>query len=697
MTVNAYPRTENHGTKDNSKGRIPYAAVPIPQFLPKIFIMNDRGPLTPELGIGSRLISLYGENVGNPESIFYKHQNVLFTAVYRHGGFGMVQRLVDPNVANKKANVAIYVDILEDDIDVYKRHSDGSIVYDDDGDPVVDDDNSPFKGYRVKWIAEINNGKSEVGNLNIKDGTMKDSDDNKSTMYPIYEIRASDPGSFYNNLGFAFDAFTEAEVEKSTLENIKAFPLKFAFYKRQDAYSSPVVEQTVDGSPVVEIALKPNVKDPVSKQPLSITDFGNRYYTPEEYIETETPYVYQNNANTVLGKLYDKESQWRGKNIKTNEGTVNADIWYDFLSNIAPEDQKFMLNPHTFRTLSRVPYFGFVHDLDSAATADNQTDITLSKNIPVFLGNGVNGDISDKKYEELVRDEMVKYLDKNGPYYDPAVNVESVIVDTGFDYETKKSLVNFITTRKDTFLLLGTYTYSKDNKTLTLAEERAIGVALNSRCQLAIESDYYNTPVMRASIVGGSGKYPLITDNNKYPLVLELTEKMAQMMAAPHWDKEALFDKGEDDIIDSMINIEPRTIPEVMRQSLWGINLIYPQPLDRETYMFPALQTVYPDSTSVLNNLFTVMAIVKIYKVGYEAQRRFSGNVKMNDAQFLAGVDAFINSELDNAFADMFSVSASSELTDYDKATGFSWTTNVKISSSVMKTVMTLNVGAYRK
>ena len=697
MVVNSYPRTVNHGTKDNSKGRIPYVGMPLPQFLPKIFIMNDRGPLTPELGIGSSLISLYGADVVNPESKFYKHQNILFTAVYRNGGYGMIQRLVDPNVANKKANIAIYADILEDDIDVYKRHSDGSLVYDDNGDPVVDNDNSPFKGYRVKWIAEINDGSSEEGNLTLKNGTMKDSDGNKSTMYPIYEFRAADPGSFYNNLGFAFDAYSDTEIEKSVLENIKTFPLKFAFYKRPDAYSSPVIEQTIDGSPVMKVALKENVKDPISKQALSIKDFGNRYYTPEEYVETETPYVYQDNVGTVLGKLYDKESQWRGKDIKTNEGTVNTDVWYDFLANIAPEDQKYMLNPHTFRTLSKVPYFGFMHDLGSASTDDNQTDITLSKNIPVFLGNGVDGDVSESKYEELVRDEMTKYLDKNGPYFDSAINVESVIVDTGFGYETKKSLVDFITTRKDTFLILGTYTYSNKNKSYTLAEERAIGVALNSRCQLAIESEYYNTPVMRAAIISGSGKYPLTTDNNKYPLTVALAEKMAKMMAAPKWDKEALFDRGETDIISTMIDIEPKTIPEVMRQSLWGVNLVYPQPLDRTTYIFPALQTVYPDSTSVLNNLFTVMAIVKIYKVGYEAQRRFSGNVKMNDAQFLAAVDAFINTELAGAFADMFEVSASSELTDYDKATGFSWTTNVTIRSSVMKTVMTLNVGAYRK
>jgi len=698
MVVNAYPRTINHGTKDNSKGKVPYVDMPLPQFLPKIYIMNDRGPVTPQLALGSVLVSLYGSDVTNEDSKFYKHQNILFNAVYGNGGFGMVHRLVDSNVANKKANVALYLDILEDDIDVYKRHVDGSIDYDSDGNPVKDDNNSPFKGYRVKWIAEVNDGTDEEGKLSIKDGTMTDSDNNKSTMYPIFEFRAADPGSFYNNIGFAFDAYDDAEVNKKLLEDYKTFPLKAVMYKRADKFSSPVIERTNFDAPVMKIGTKPGAKDPVSKAKLGLNSLTDQYYRKFDYKEVEAPFVYQDNLDTVLGKLYDKESQWRDKTVDTvEENNFPVATWYDFLSDVSDSDQKYLLNPVTFRTLGRTPYFGFVHDTDSADTASNQTDVTLSKNLPIFLGNGEDGDISDDTFESLIRDEMVKYLDKNGPYYDSAINVESVIIDTGFTFETKKALADFITVRKDTFAIIGTHTFNKNGKTLSLAEERAIGVALNSRFQLALESDYFNTPVMRAVIVAGSGKYVNSVNNDRFPLTVALAEKMAKMMAAPKWDKEAIFDKGEDDVISTMVDVEPKTIPESVRENFWGINLIYPQPLDRTTYVFPALQTVYPDSTSVLNNVFTVFAIVYIYKVGYEAQRRFSGNVALTSAALLADVDAFINGKLSEAFAGMFDVSASSTLTDFDKATGYSWTTNVKISSSVMKTVMTLNVGAYRK
>ena len=700
MVVNAYPRMDNRGTKDNSNRRVPYRTAPLPQFLTKTFIMSDRGPVVPQLGIGGALTSMFGEDVVNPDSKFYKHTNTLLTAVYGNGGYSMLHRLVDPAVINTKANIAFYLDILEDDIKVYKRHSDGSYVYDENGDPVEDSDNSPFTGYRVKWIAEINDGTEAIGTRTMKQGTMskKDGDNTVySNMYPIFEYKASDPGSFYNNLGVAFDAFDTTEINKAELENYKTFPLKVAMYKRADSHSTPVIVRTTMDAPVVKFALKEGVKDPVSKRKLDLAGSIDEYYKEWDYKDIEAPYVYKENVSTVLGLLYGKEAQWRGKDLNTAEGTVNTDTWYDFLADVDSGDEKWLLNPVTFRTLSRVPYFGFEHDTGAADTDANQKDVTLSKNLPVFLGGGVDGDISDSKFEELVRNEMEKYLNVDGPYYDPAVNVESAMVDSGFTLDTKKSLVNFITVRKDTMLFLGTYTYNKDNKPLSLEEERAIGIALNNRCQLALESTYYNTPVMRAVIVGGSGRYLKTVNKDRYPLTIALTEKVTKMMGKPEWDINSLFDRGELDVIDTMVDIEPKTIPESVKQTLWGINIVYPEATDRTTYVFPAIQTVYPDDTSVLNNLFTVMAIVYTYKVGYEAQRRFSGNVSLTDADFLSRVDAFINGKLAKAFGGMFDVTAKSTLTDHDKATGYSWTTNVELHSTVMKTVMSYSVGAYRK
>jgi len=697
MVINAYPRTENYGTKDNSKVKIPYVSKPLPQFLPKIYIMSDRGSTVPQLATSEVLASLFGDDVINPDSPYYKHTNILFNAVYGNGGYGMVHRLVDPSVINNKANVTLYLDILEDDIDVYQRHSDGSYVYDENGDPVVDTNNSPFKGYRVKWIAEVTDGSEDMGTKTLKTGTMEDANGNKSTMYPIFEFKASDPGSFYNNIGFAFDAFDTTKINKSELEDYKTFPLQISVYKRPDKNSTPVVFRTTTDAPVVKFVLKPDVKDPITREKLTLKELPSKYYEEWEYSEFTNPYVYEDNISTVLGKLYEKEAQWRGKTITTAEGDVNTDTWYDFLPDLDPSEQPYMLNPITFRTLSRVPYFGFQHDTGPATLADNQLDVSMSKNLPVFMGGGVDGNISDEMFEELVRAEMEKYLDENGPYYDPAVNVESALVDTGFTFETKKSLVNFITVRKDTFLFLSTYTYNKENKPMTLDEERTIGIALNNRCQLAIESNYYNTPVMRAVIVAGSGRYLKSVNKDRYPLTVDLVEKVTKMMGRPEWDKSELFDRGELDRISTMVDIEPKFIPESVKQALWGANLVYPEPIDRETYVFPAIQTVYPDDNSVLNNLFTVMAIVYIYKVGYEAQRRFSGNVSLSDAEFLSKVDAFINTKLANAFAGMFNVTAKSTLTDYDQATGYSWTTNVRLESTVMKTVMRFSVGAYRK
>jgi hypothetical protein len=322
----------------------------------------------------------------------------------------------------------------------------------------------------------------------------------------------------------------------------------------------------------------------------------------------------------------------------------------------------------------------------------------MSKSIPVFMQNGVDGDISDDMFEKLVQNEMDKYLDKNGPYMDTVINPESVVVDSGFKLDAKYKLINFISLRKDTLVMLSTYTYNKDNKPLTLEEDRAIALSLNSRVQLAPESEYFGTPAVRGIIVGGSGEYLGDVNKPRFPLTIDLLEKSVAFMGAStgKWDKEKLFDRGELNVIKSMGNIQPAFIPEEVKELLWTSNMIYPQPYDRGVWHFPAVQTVYPDDTSVLNSYFVAVAVTYIHKVAYEAQRRYSGNTAMSDAELLAKVDAFMMSKLADAFADMFTVKVKSTLSDFDKVSGFSWTTNVELYANTMRTVMVFSIDALR-
>jgi len=696
MTVNAYPRLDNLGTNDKSKRLVPAPAIHRPQFLPKIFIMNDRGPVVSTPAPAETLISLYGDKLIDPSSPYFKHQNVLFPITYGNGGYAVVHRLVDPNNKNK-ANFTLYCDILEDDIKVYKRHSDGSILYDDDGEPVEDDDNSPFKGYRVKWIVEVDDGSKDLGQKTLKSGTMSDDDDNKSTMYPFYEFIASDVGSFYNNLAFALDAFDDTKLSREDMYKYKAFPMEFLFYEKENKYSTPIINKNIYSAPNDKFTLRPDAIDPVTRRKLNMTDIQKQYFREWDYATFEKPFSYDDNIVKVLSLIYEKEAQWRNTDLDTNEGTVNTDVWYDFTNELPDEDQKYLLNILTFRTLGRVPYFGFSHDTGDADLDDNQKDVTLSKNLPIYLENGEDGDISDSKYEELVRVEMKRYLDINGPYFNTAVNIETALVDTGFTLETKKSLANFITLRKNTFVIAGTHTFNKVGKTLTLEEERAVTVSLDTRFQLAPESTFYNTPVARAIIVTGSGIYSNLVEKLRFPSTIEVATNAVKMMGKESWDKTALFDRGELDIIKNLSNIEPAFIPEQVKQALWGANAVYPEPLDRGEYVFPAIQTVYPNDTSVLNNFFTVMAITHIYTIGYETQKRFSGNVTMNNSEFLSKIKAFMEGKLNGAFAGMFTIKVKPEITAMDAIKGYSWTVNVEIYSTVMKTVMTLSVESHRK
>ncbi len=697
MATNAYPRVNVRGTNDKSLRQVPYKTTSLPQFLPLVFVMSRKGPTTRQVVNSSLAINLYGKEIFDSNSKYFKHTNQLLKTVLSNSGVAVVHRLVDP-VVKERSNITLYLDILEDDIDVYKRHIDGSIVYDDNGEPVVDEDNSPFKGYRVKWIVEYTDGSEEYGTKTVKTGTMEDADGNKSTMYPIFEFRAADVGEYGNDLGFAFATADINKVSKEDLEKFRTFPLYFYYYRKDNETRTPRVFPNIYNGPNITFALNPKAKHPITNEFLDISRILDKYYTEDEYKEILKPYFYADNADLVLTKLYEKEKEWYGKDIETEEGTVNTSEWYDFIEEATDDENKYMLNPVSFRTLSRVPYFGFVHDKDEATLSDGMVDVTLGKNLPLFMKGGKDGKIDDETFESLVREQMDLYLQVDGPYMDPLVNVETVLVDSGFGVETKKSLVNFIALRHDTFLILSTYVKSESDKPFTLEEERAIAVALNSRCQLAPESEEYGTPVMRAMIVAGSGRIKSDVNLSRYPLTLDITEKSCSFMGASgaKWNKNKLFDRGELNIIKSMIDIEPKFVPETVKANLWSINMVYPEPIDRSTYCFTALQTVYPDDTSVLNSYFTAMAIVWIYKVAYEAHRRFSGSVSLPDKEFLKKVDSFIMSKLDGAFGDMFKVEATSYLTENNELEGYSWSTDINIYSPTMKTEMQLTVNADR-
>lgn len=698
--INAAPFNYNLGTDDQSIRLVYPEPVKIGMHVPFFMhwaLMGDdkKRPVS-----GADLVKLYGLDqidVGHP----MYHPAVKFIKdMMANGCVSMMFKRIRPT-NSKFGSLVVYLDVLEDNVPKYKRHSDGRIVYDESGNPVEDDD-SPIPGLRVKVITEWQSldDKHSLGTLKPKDGTMTDADGNKSTMYPIIQYVSDSFGAYYNNFGIAFELDYKKDFDPSFLEETKALPYEFYVYTK-DTNSNPVIVPNLYKSKHKTFVFKPDTRDPVTKLKIDLDNVLNSWFnTDDDTLPLEYPkfeqWYYKENMEKVLKLAVSKEAPYINADVETKEGTVNTSSWFDFIPSDNLDDQTWLLNIWNGFSTSRVPYFSVQIDKSAVTLADNQEEVTISYNLPLYLKGGSDGDLTIKDLEAKIRTELAKYLDENSEYMDTAINLENIMYDVGYSMDVKEDMVNFITLRKDTFVVLSTRDNSLGDKVLSLEDDRAIGIALKSRLSLAPESTEFGTPVVRAMVVMGAGKVKNSIDTNWYPLTYQIAIKSSRFMGGTEWKKANLFDRGETNIIDLMYDIQPGFIPNGVKPSLWSIGLVYAQPYDIKSYFFPALQTVYYNDTSVLNNYFVAMALTYIAKVSDQIWREMTGSISYTPDELIDEIEKRAAAKYVGKFADLIKVVPKAMITDYDALRGYSWTLVNELYANNSRTVMTTYTVARR-
>jgi hypothetical protein len=665
----------------------------IPTHVPKFYDLFQKGMAgKSQLVDGARMVAHYGADSFTSTSKFYNNNKLFMSALGGAGnGAFMIHRLMPADVTGI-SNMTVYIDILQDSIPLYKRNIDGSVVKDENGDP-VEDDGSPITGYRVKLIKEIDTVAVDgnFGEKTIKTGTMTDADGNPSTMYPIRETFGKYFGEAYNNIGTAISLPSVSDINTDFIEATKTLPYELHVYNKIDGVDT--IFKDLFGSVKNSFVYKPQVTDPVTSLSLGINDaYGywsneTNNQLPLRYADLQDIYVYTDNLETVLNKLVESEQAYIGADITTNDGTVvNTSEWFDFITNAELSDQTWLLNPFNCYSTSRVPYFGSVIDESVVTLADNQEEVMDIYNVPMYLGNGDDGTVNEKTLETMTGIELDKYLDENSEVMDSAVNVENIMYDTGFSLDLKNKLVNFISVRKNTFIMLSTR-QNIDAVPNDLVTDRAIAINLKSRISLAPESVRFGTPAARGMVLMGAGKIINGLNNNYYPLTYELGIKSAAMMGGSKWKEANIFDKGEDNIINNMYDITPGFIPQGVKPSLWSLGVVWAQPYDIKRMHFPSLQTVYTNDTSVLNNYFAAIALTVISNVAGKTWRAYTGVTTLSPDELIDEVEKYAAARLD-VFAGMIKVIPKAIITDFDSQSGYSWTLQFRMGANVSRTVM---------
>lgn len=681
--VNAAPMVIQQGTKDLSGATLPREAESVPQHLPKLWIYAQKGPDTPQLVSGVERDLMYGSVTFDLRSRYANHATVFANLFNTEGNACMLQRII-PDDAGPEANITLWLDVLETTVDVYARNPDGSVTLDALGSPVI---TGTTAGYKVKWVTTTYNTAADLelfGQQGIKPGNQADAvTGTQSVRYPIFELKVSSRGQHGNNVGirlWAPNYKSTQNIPGRLMKEARTYPYFVSVVRRRDERSSGTVVNTIRDDIYTTVGFKPGALDPSTDAQTYMPDVLLDNYQnltdvryPKLYGDFGSMAIYQENLDLLLEKFHTAEIPYIDSN-------------YDFTSD--PED-KYLFNIVSGRTSQNTPYTSLHYVLDGDS-------VRFSENSIVYARSGSDGTMNDAAFATAVSAQVTRYLDPNDSLQELAVNVESIVYDSGFPLQTKYDLCSFIGQRKDTFVLLSTYEAGQPPR--TASEEHSIAVALRTRLQMYPESDIFGTPVMRGMVIGYSGKLRNSQYKDRLPLSAAVAIKAARYMGASNgsWKNGNAFDMAPGSVIDSMYDISIDWIPASVRNRNWDVGLNWVQAYDRRSYFFPALKTVYADDTSVLNSFFTAMAICQLNKIAHAAWREFSGVSHLKNTQLIQRLNDFVAQRTANRFDNRFVIVADAFISDMDAIRGYSYTLPIKIFSANMKTVMTTYVEAER-
>ena len=688
--INAAPMVIQRGTQDLSARLVPREAEPTPQHLAKFYLYTKKGPTTPQLVSGAEMTQMYGIDSFDLRKKWANHATVFANLVNAEGNAVMIERVI-PMDAGPESNMLLSLDVLPASVPLYQRNTDGSIKLDALNNPITT--GTSAVGYKAKWVLTSLTDASGVataesidkfGSATILPGDQVDTlTSTQSQRYPVLEFKASSRGAFGNNSGirlWAPNVNSASGVSQSLISAEKTYPFLISMIRRTDSNTSPKIVETVFGEQAMTVCLKPGTIDPVSDKQMYIGDILLDNYQntndpkyPAFFGDFSSLAVYDNNIQTLVEMFYAAEVPF-------------IDSFSDF-TNAANEE--YLFNFVNGQSSQAVPYHSFQLVSDTSSTR-------MSEYSNIFAQSGSDGTMNDASFALLVKEKVMEYADSNSHLQDIAVNVESIIYDSGFPLATKYALCSFISERKDTFVVLSTHDVNESK--LSASEEHSLAIALRTRLQMFPESDYYGTPVMRGMIVGRSGKLRNSQYAKRIPLTAEIAVKAARYMGAGdgRWKNGKHFDGAPGSIVDYVYDVSINFTPASVRNKDWDVGLNWVQSYDRRSLFFPALKTVYNDDTSVLNSFFTALAIGQLNKVANKAWREFSGVSHLTNAQLVERVNAFVTANTQGRFDDRYIIVPEAYFSEMDALRGFSWTLPIKIYSPNMLTVMTTMVQAYR-
>lgn len=228
-------------------------------------------------------------------------------------------------------------------------------------------------------------------------------------------------------------------------------------------------------------------------------------------------------------------------------------------------------------------------------------------------------------------------------------------------------------------------------------DQLAIASMLNTVISLTPESDLYGTEACRAIIVTQSGRLRNSNYNGRLPLTIDIAKKVGRYMggADGNWKQTYAFDQSPNNQIDDFYDVDQKWQTTENYDKLYDVGVIWAQSYNTKKMFYPMFQTIYNDSTSVLNSLPTIIACCQINKFLFRAYTNITGG-QYTEKQIIERNNRFVSQQAEGKFHNRYEITPNTYITERDNVLGYSYHCDVTIKAGMMVTVGQFTINADR-
>ena len=156
------------------------------------------------------------------------------------------------------------------------------------------------------------------------------------------------------------------------------------------------------------------------------------------------------------------------------------------------------------------------------------------------------------------------------------------------------------------------------------------------------------------------------------------------MMGSTKWKAGKVFDKtcyGRHGT-----KYHPDAVSETSKDTYWDLGIIVPEITNRDVPKYIGLCTMYPNTTSVANNIFTMFGLCVCERLAKDSWLDVGGDVTSTNSEFIKLATDNLTKKHDGVFGGVFKSTIDVTILGRDKRNGNTYTVGTNLFGNVAKT-----------